>query len=86
MNIYYDYPHATKENMKAIQDAIIAGKEAWELIDIFGENVVWDCVAVLSGNKETVWGLVDFLNGHEQICIDDWQSELIEEYVSKYHQ
>ena len=82
MRIYYDYPLATEENMKAVQNEIIAGKDCDELCEMFGETVVWDCIAILSGNEHTPWALVDFLNGNEQIGIDDWQTDLIDNYIS----
>lgn len=81
MRIYFDYPLATEENMKAVQKAIEAGTEEWDLIEMFGENVVWDCVAVLSGNKETPWALLDCMNGHDLIGYEDWQSDVVNDYI-----
>ena len=80
MRIFFDYPLATEENMKAVQDAIISGKDECELVEMFGENMVWDCIAVLSGNKDTPWALLDHMDGHEQIGYEDWQSEVIGDY------
>ena len=81
MRIYFDYPHATEENMKAVQDAINAGKDIDELTDLFDEEVLWDCVVVLSGNKDTPWALLDHMNGHEQTSIEDWQFGIIDGYI-----
>ncbi len=81
MRIFFDYPLATEENMKAVQAAIDAGKDLFELSELFDENVLWDCVAVLSGNKDTPWALLDHMNGHEQISIEDWQSAIEDNYI-----
>ena len=84
MRIYFDYPLATEENMKAVQDAINAGKDIDELTDLFDEEVLWDCVVVLSGNKDTLWALLDHMNGHEQTSTEVWQSEVIYDYIGNY--
>ena len=81
MRIYFEYPLATEENMKAVQNAINSGKDICELDEMFGDNTVWHCVAVLSGNKDTPWALLDHMNGHEQVGYEDWQSEIIDEYI-----
>ena len=81
MRIYFDYPLATEENMKAVQDAINAGKDFCDLTEMFDENTLWDCIAVLSGNKDTCWALLDHLDGHEQTSTEDWQSEIIGNYI-----
>lgn len=81
MRIYFDYPLATEENMHAVQEAIDAGKETCDLVELFDENVLWDCIAVLSGNKDTPWALLDHMNGHEQIGMEDWQSEVVDDYI-----
>lgn len=83
MRVFFDYPLATEDNMRAVQEAINAGKEIWELDEMFGVNMVWDCIAVLSGNKETVWALLDHMDGHEQIGYESWQSEIADEYIAK---
>ena len=83
MRIFFDYPLATEENKKAVQDAIISGKNQSELVELFGENMVWDCIAVLSGNKDTPWVLLDHMDGHEQIGYEVWQSEIADEYIAK---
>ena len=81
MRIYFDYPNATKENMHAVQNAINAGKDIDELMDMFDESTIWDCVIVLTGNKDTPLALLDDMDGNEQISIEDWQQEFIEEYI-----
>lgn len=83
MRIIFDYPLATEENMKTIQDAINFGKDQSELVEMFGENMVWDCIAVLSGNKDTPWALLEHMDGHEQIGYEDWQSEVVEKYLAQ---
>ena len=82
MRIYFDYPLATEENMKAVQDAIDSGKASDELFDLFDENTLWDCIVILSGNKDTPWALLDHMDGHEQNGIEDWQAEFIDEYIA----
>ena len=86
MRIYFDYPLATEENMKAVQTAINAGMDTCDLIESFGENVVWDCVVVLSGNKDTPWALLDHINGHEQTEIENWQSKFIDDYIEELNE
>ena len=81
MRIYFDYPNATEENMNAVQNAINAGKDIDELMDMFDESTIWDCVIVLTGNKDTPWALLDDMDGNEQTRIEDWQQEFIEEYI-----
>ena len=84
MRVYFDYPLATVENMKAVQNAIDAGtNDVCDLIDMFGENVVWDCVVMLSGNEDTPWAVFDRMDGHEQAGIECWQGEIIDDYISK---
>ena len=85
MIIKFEYPMATEENMKAIQKAINAGMGAAELLDSFLEEVVWDCVVVLSGNKDTPWGLLYNMDGNHQTAIEDWQYEIVESYVEESH-
>ena len=72
MIIKFEYPMATEENMKAIQNAINAGMDAAELLDSFPEEVVWDCVVVLSGNRETPWAVLDHMDDNLQTSIEDW--------------
>ncbi len=74
---------ATEENMKAIQSAINAGMGAAELLDSFLEEVVWDCVVVLSGNEDTSWALLDHMDGNLQTVIEDWQYEIVNDYVAE---
>lgn len=69
--------------MKAVQDAINEGKDIGELLDIFDEETLWDCVVVLSGYQDTTWSVLFNLDGPEQINIEDWQSEFIEEFISE---
>ena len=83
MKIKFEYPMATEENMKAIQKAINAGMGAAELLDSFLEEVVWDCVVVLSGNEDTPWALLDHMDGNLQIAIEDWQYEIVNDYVAE---
>ena len=82
MRVFFDYPLATEENMKAIQEAINSGKDEYDLAEMFGENTIWDCVAVLSGNKDTCWALLDHLDGHVQTSTEDWQFEIVSEYIA----
>ena len=82
MRIFFDYPLATEENMKAVQEAINSGKDEYDLAEMFGENTVWDCIAVLSGNKDTCWALLDRLDGHVQTSTEDWQFEIVSEYIA----
>ena len=83
MRIFFDYPLATEENMKAVQDAINTGKEFDELIEMFDTAVLWDCIVILSGNKDTPWVILDYMDGHEQYNIEAWQCEIIEDYLGK---
>lgn len=83
MIIKFEYPMATEENMKAIQNAINAGMDAAELLDSFPEKVVWDCVVVLSGNRETPWAVLDNMDGNHQTVLEDWQYGIIEDFVTK---
>ena len=85
MRIYFDYPLATEENMHAVQKAIDAGYKACDLVELFDENVLWDCIVVLSGNKDTPWALIEHMDGHEQISMEDWQSELVDDYINNCH-
>ncbi len=78
MRIYFEYPLATEENMKAVQEAINTEKD---IFDLFDEEVIWDCIAVLSGNKNTPWVVLDHMDGHEQYSPDDWQVAVIDDYV-----
>ena len=81
MRIYFDYPLATEENMHAVQKAIDAGCNDCDLDELFDETVLWDCIAVLSGNKDTPWALLDHMDGNEQIGMEDWQSEVVNNYI-----
>ena len=54
-----------------------------ELLDSFKEELVWDCIAVLSGNNDTVWAVFDYMDGNRQTIIEDWQYEIINDYVAK---
>ena len=83
MRIYFDYPLATEENIKAVQDAIEEGKDIGELLEIFDGEMLWDCVVVLSGYQDKTWSILFNLDGPEQIYIEDWQSEFIEEFISE---
>ena len=83
MRIKFEYPMATEENMKAVQEAIYAGMDAAELLDSFLEEVVWDCVVVLSGNENTPWALLDNMEGDRQTSIEEWQYEIVENYVEE---
>lgn len=83
MRIFFDYPLATEENMKAVQAAIDAGKDIFELADEFGAEVVWDCIAVLSGNQDTTWALLDDMDGSEQCSPEEWQYEMMENHIQK---
>ena len=83
MRVFFDYPLATEENMKAVQDAINSGKDYEELDEMFGSETLWDCIAVLSGNRDTVWSVFDYMSGNDQTEIEDWQSNLIEKYINE---
>ena len=45
--------------------------------------MVWDCVAVMSGNKDTTWALLDHMDGNRQIETEDWQDEIIDDFIVK---
>lgn len=81
MIVKFDYPMATEENMKAIQNAIHAGMDYPALNETFGNETVWDCIAVLSGNKDTAWQLLDHVDGSRQTRTEDWQDDIIEDYI-----
>ena len=83
MRIKFEYPLATEENMKAVQDAINAGMEDYDLCELFDEEMVWDCVTVLSGNKDTPWALLDHMDGNLQTALEDWQHEVVGDYVGE---
>ena len=83
MRVYFDYPLATEENLKAVQAAIDSGKTADELEEMFSIEVVWDCIAVLSGNRETAWAVLDNMEGNRQTVIEDWQYDVINDYIAK---
>ena len=83
MRVFFDYPLATEENMKAIQDAINSGTDIFELYEMFDEEMLWDCVVVLSGNTDTPWALLDHMEGNLQTVIEDWQFDIIKNYVAK---
>ena len=83
MRIYFDYPLATEENMKAVQNAINSGKDSDELLDMFDENVLWDCVVMLSGNKDTPWAVLEHMDGNVQTSIEDWQETVIDDYIEQ---
>lgn len=44
MTINYDYPLATEENMKAVQEAIDAGTDIETIFSMFDEELLWDTV------------------------------------------
>ena len=81
MRIYFDYPNATEENMKSIQEAINQGNDTEELFELFDENVVWDCLVVMTGNRNTPWALLDKMDGNNQTEIESWQYEMIDEFI-----
>ena len=83
MRIKFEYPMATEENMKAVQAAIDAGMKTAELLDSFLEEVVWDCVVVLSGNEDTPWAVLGNMEGNRQTVIEDWQCDVIDDYIAK---
>lgn len=82
MRIYYEYPMATEENMRKIQDAINAGMDTADLLDAFPEEMVWDCVVVLSGIKDTTWQVFDWMDGNLQTRVEDWQIDYIDDYIA----
>ncbi len=83
MRIKFEYPMATEENMKAVQDAINAGMDNCDLCEAFGAEMVWDCIAVMSGNKDTTWALLDHMDGNNQIETEEWQVEIIDDFIVK---
>lgn len=85
MRIYFDYPLATEENMKAIQDAINSGKTADELDEMFGSVMVWDCIVVLSGKDDTTWEVFDSMKDNFQTDIEDWQRDIIDGFLIEQH-
>jgi len=40
-------------------------------------------VVVLSGNEDTPWALLDHMDGNLQIAIEDWQYEIVNDYVAE---
>ena len=86
MRIYFDYPLATEENIQVVQNAINEGKDIEELLDIFDDEMLWDCVVVLSGCQDLTWSILFNLDGPEQTHIEDWQSEFIEKYIMEQHE
>ncbi len=38
---------------------------------------------VLSGNENTPWALLDHMDGNLQYSIEDWQHEIIDDYIVK---
>ena len=83
MKIKFEYPLATEENMKAIQDAIKAGTDVETLFSMFDEEMLWDCYIVMSGQQDVAWHVFDWQNGNEQFRIEDWEQEGIESYFQE---
>ena len=81
MRVFFDYPLATEENTKVVQDAINSGTDIFELYEMFDEEMLWDCVVVLSGNKDTPWALLDHMDGNLQTAIENWQYEIVDNYI-----
>ena len=82
MRIKFEYPMATEENMKKIKDAIYAGMTSIMLLDAFPEEMVWDCVVVLSDNKDATWQVFDWMDGNLQTRVEDWQIDYIDDYIA----
>lgn len=82
MTIHYEYPLATEENMKAVQNAIDTNIDIYTLIDMFDEEVLWDCYVVITGQQNTPWQVFEWQKGNEQYRIEDWQREGIESFIS----
>ena len=81
MRVYYDYPLATEENMRAVQAAIESGTDIDTMFSLFDEETLWDCYIVMSGQQDTIWQVFDWQNGNEQYRIEDWQQEGIENFL-----
>lgn len=83
MRVFYDYPLATEENMKAVQAAIESGADVDTIFGMFDEELLWDCYIVMSGQDDTAWQVFDWQNGNEQYRIEDWQQEGLESYYQE---
>ena len=81
MKVYFEYPLATKENMKAVQDAIDIGSDIDTIFNLFDDELLWDCYVVMSGQQNTPWQVFDWQEGNEQYRTEDWQQEGIENYL-----
>ena len=81
MKIKFEYPLATEENMKAVQDAIDCGKDIDTIFGMFDEELLWDCYVVMSGQQETPWQVFDWQEENGQYRIEDWQQEGIENFL-----
>ena len=83
MTINYDYPLATEENMKAVQEAIDAGTDIETIFSMFDEELLWDCYIVMSGQDGIVWQVFDWQKGNEQYRIEDWQLDSLENFLQE---
>lgn len=81
MRINYEYPLATEENMKALQDAIDCRKDICTIFEMFDEELLWDCYVVMSGQQDTPWQVFDWQEEDEQYRIEDCQQEGIENFL-----
>ena len=81
MIIKYEYPLATEENMKALQDAIDCGKDIYTIFEMFDEELLWDCYVVTSGQQDTPWQVFDWQEEDEQYRIEDWQQDRLENFL-----
>lgn len=81
MRIYFDYPLATEENIKAVKEAIDTGVDVETLFEMFEGELLWDCYIVMSGQQDTPWQVFDWQNGNEQYEIEEWQRDRIENYI-----
>ena len=83
MRIFFDYPLATEENMKAVQEAIDAGNDIGTIFSMFDEELLWDCYIVMSGQDGIVWQVFDWQKGNEQYRIEDWQLDGLENFLQE---
>ncbi len=81
MRIFFDYPLATDENIKAVKEAINTGIDAEELFEMFDDVMLWDCLVVISGQQDIQWNVFHWQDGNEQYRIEDWQIDGIEVFI-----
>ena len=81
MKVSFEYPLATEENMKAVQDAIDGGNDIDTIFEMFDDVLLWNCYVVMSGQQDTPWQVFSWQDEDEQYRIEDWQWEGIEKFL-----